>query len=171
MPTRQPATLRAAAAVISGAIALGLAGCAAVDPPSGAAAHYASGGRHACAVGRPIELDGSSRTFYIDGRCGVVLVRGDGNTVRLQRAVSLSVQGRSDTISVDEGVGSAVIKGNGISLTADSVGSVQVTGQSNSITAPALGSVTVQGDHNAVTTHRKPSDYRVTGQDDTLTVD
>jgi hypothetical protein len=47
---------------------------------------------------------------------------------------------------------------------------VQLTGQRNSITAPALGSVTVQGDRNAVTTHLKPSDYRVSGQNDTLTL-
>jgi hypothetical protein len=91
-------------------------------------------------------------------------------TVRLQRAASLIVTGQSDTVTVDDGIGSARVKGNGVALAADSIGSVQITGQNNSATVPALGSVTVQGDHNVVSTHRKPSDYRVTGQDDTLTL-
>lgn len=123
-----------------------------------------------CAHGAAVELDGSSRSYVLEGRCGTVVVRGDGITVRLQRVSTLSVEGQSDSIVVDDGIGSAMVKGNGISITADSIGSVQVTGQSNSITAPALGSVVVQGDHNLVTTHVKPSDYRVSGQDDTLTL-
>jgi hypothetical protein len=170
MPTRQPAPLRAAVAAIAFAFVLALVGCTDGGRPSGATTHYTAGGRHACASGASIELDGSSRSFFIEGRCGTVYVRGDGNTVHLQRAVSLNVQGQSDSVTVDDGVGSALVKGNGVSVTADSIGSVQLTGQRNSITAPALGSVTVQGDRNAVTTHLKPSDYRVSGQNDTLTL-
>ncbi|MHA7986772.1 hypothetical protein ACX9R5_13310 [Rathayibacter sp. CAU 1779] len=155
-------------AIILGVLALGLTACTAAAPPVDATTHLSTGGRHTCAPGTSIELDGQSRTFLLSGECASVSVNGKGITVRIERAVSLNIQGESDSITVADRVGSAIIKGNGISLTADSVGSVQITGQNNSISVPALGSVTVQGDHNVVTTHTKPSDYRVTGQDDTL---
>jgi hypothetical protein len=106
----------------------------------------------------------------LSGSCGAVTVNGDGITVRLARATSLDVLGRSDSITVDDRVGSVIVKGTGVSLDAGSIGSIQVTGQGNSVTSAALGSVAVQGDHNAVMTHLKPSDYRVTGEDNTLTL-
>ncbi|GAB3805498.1 hypothetical protein GCM10028798_27460 [Humibacter antri] len=171
MPTRKPAVLLAMLVAGAGILSAGVTGCTAVVPPSDNATHLSEGGWHSCARGSSVQLDGQSRSFVISGSCGVVTVHGNGITVRLQRAASLEVDGQSASITVEERIGSALIKGNGISLTADSIGSVQITGQSNSIIVPALGSVMVQGDHNAVKTHLKPSDYRVIGQDDTLTVE
>lgn len=171
MPTRKPVLLRAVFVAITGILAVGVVGCTAVTAPSDRATHLSSGGRHTCTPGSSVQLDGQSGSFVISGACGVITVHGDGLTVRLERTASLAVEGQSASITVEDRVGSAMIKGNGISLTAESIGSVQITGQSNSITAPALGSVMVQGDHNAVRTHLKPSDYRVTGRDDTLTLE
>lgn len=170
MPTRQPATFRAVSVIVAGILALGLAGCTAVAAPVHDPAHYSTGGTHTCVHGASIELDGDSVAFIIEGACSSVVVHGDGMTVRVQRALALSVNGQSDSVTVNDRIGSAVLKGNGISIMADSIGSVQVTGQNNSIAAPALGSVMVQGDFNAVTTHLKPSDYRAIGLDDTLVV-
>lgn len=167
VPSRKSAVLRAATALLAGALAVGMAGCVSAERPTDDATRYAAG-HHRCVPGASVELDGPSHTFHLSGSCGEVVVRGDGVTARLQRAVSLDVQGQSSTVAVADRVGSAVVRGDGVSLSADSVGSVLITGQSNSVTAPALGSVMVQGDHNVITTHVHPSDYRVSGQDDRL---
>ncbi|GAB3389000.1 hypothetical protein GCM10027568_10660 [Humibacter soli] len=170
MPTRLHAALRAATMVIAGAALVVLAGCSGTTGPSEDATHYTTGGAHHCSSGESIELDGASHNQMVTGRCGEVIVVGDGNTVQVDHAAALEVDGESDSITISDRVGSVVLRGNGIALDADSIGSVKVTGQNNSITSPALGAVMVQGDHNVVTTQAKPSDYRVSGQDDTLTV-
>ena len=170
MPSRTHAALRAISTVMAGAFVVGLVACSETVQPSDDPTVYATGGRLSCSPGESIQLDGPSHRYTIDGECGAVHIRGDGVTVRLQRAVSLDVQGRSVTITADDRIGSAVLKGNGIAVTSASIGSVVITGQNNAITAPALGSVVVEGDRNVVTTHRKPSDYRVSGDDDHLWV-
>ncbi|HWD61092.1 MAG TPA: DUF3060 domain-containing protein [Humibacter sp.] len=170
MPTRLHAALRAVTMVIAGATLVALAGCSSTTAPSDDVTHYSTGGSHHCSAGESIEIDGASRTHVITGDCGTVVVKGDGNTVRIDRAASLDVEGESDSVTLAGRVGSVVLKGNGIALGAQSIGSVKVTGQNNSVTAPALGAVMIQGDHNVVTTHTKPSDYRASGQDDTLTL-
>lgn len=170
MPTRQPALLRAASLTIAALVGVGIGGCSAAVRPADTARHLSAGGRYSCQPGESVALGGHSRTFMLSGSCGAVTVNGDGITVRLARATSLDVLGRSDSITVDDRVGSVIVKGTGVSLDAGSIGSIQVTGQGNSVTSAALGSVAVQGDHNAVMTHLKPSDYRVTGEDNTLTL-
>jgi len=174
MPSRTQASRRVVSAVFGGtavaaAVIVGLAACSETVRPSDDPTVYSAGGHLKCSPGESVELDGPSHRYTVGGECGAIHVRGDGVTVRLQRAVSLDVQGRSVSITADDRIGSAVLKGNGISLSSGSIGSVVITGQNNSVLAPALGSVVVQGDHNAITSDHEPSDYRVNGEDDTLT--
>jgi hypothetical protein len=170
MPTLQPAALRALSLLGATVLSVGIAGCSASERQSDEAIRYSTSGHYACSPGEPVVLDGRSRSFVLTGSCGTVIVNGDHTTLRLVRAVSLDIRGDFDSIIVDGRLGSAVIEGDGVSLAADSIGSIMLTGHRNVVTAPALGSVTVQGDRNAVMTHLKPSDYRVTGKDDTLTL-
>lgn len=170
MPSCKQWVLRVATVVVAGVFVTGLAACSSKTDPTDDPTVYTAGGNLSCSPGESVELDGPSHKYTVKGECGAIHVRGDGVTVRLQRAVSLDVQGQSGSIVADDRIGSAVIKGNGISVTSDSIGSVLITGQNNSITAPALGSVVVEGDRNAVKTDRKPSDYRVNGDDDILTL-
>ena len=171
MPTRPHAPSRAVRALAVASVLLALAGCSSSPgAPPDDATHITTGGRHACTSGEAVALDGQSRTFILSGQCGTVSLNGNGDTLRIDHAVAIDVQGRSGTIRISGRVGSVVINGNGVALTADSIGSVKITGQNNSITAPAIGAVMVQGDHNVVATDSRPSDYRVNGQDNTLSL-
>jgi hypothetical protein len=170
MPSLQPAVLRVLSFLGAAVLSVGIAGCSAAVRPSAEEIQYSTSGHYACAPGEPVVLNGHSRSFVLTGSCGAVTVNGEGIRVRLARAASLDIRGDSSSVTVDSRIGSALVGGDGVMLAADSIGSIMLTGHHNSVTAPALGSVTVQGDRNVVTTHVKPSDYRVTGRHDTLTL-
>ncbi|WP_168203730.1 DUF3060 domain-containing protein [Humibacter ginsenosidimutans] len=170
MPPRTQSLRRAASVLLVGGCLVGLAACSETVQPTDDPTVYTTGGHVRCSPGQSVELDGPSHHYVVGGECGAVHVRGNGVTVLVDRAVSLDVQGQSVTVTAQDRIGSAVLKGNGISVTSGSIGSVVITGQNNAITAPALGSVVVEGDRNVVTTKRKPSEYRVSGDQDTLTL-
>src|SRR5439155_2023355 len=92
-----------------------LSGAGAVGKVDGGTAFtgVAQSKTHACTDGEDIDVGGTNNQISLTGKCGKVTIAGIGNTVCVDQAASIDVEGRNNTATYAHGAPKLITGGTG----------------------------------------------------------